>query len=56
MSECNNANKRIITVGVRVDSNDSMVQLGAIARSNKGKIYIMRGYVKEMAGTKIPDK
>jgi hypothetical protein len=30
--------------------------LGTIARNNEGKMCIMRGYINEMAGTKIPDK
>jgi hypothetical protein len=56
MSECSNARKTVVPVGVGVVTTYDTAQLGEMARNSKGKMYIMRGYVEGMAGTKIPDE
>jgi hypothetical protein len=37
-------------------TTNKMVHQGEMAVNKEGKMYIMRGYFKEIAGTKIPDK
>jgi hypothetical protein len=38
-----------------VVKEDKFAHLGAIAKNEEGKMYIMRGYTDDMKGTKIPD-
>jgi hypothetical protein len=51
----NKATGQVITIGVRVVKEDEFAHLGAIAKNEEGKIYIMRGYTDDMKGTNIPD-
>jgi hypothetical protein len=51
----NNATGQAITFGVRVVSEDKFAHLRAIVQKDEGKRYIMRGYIDDMKGTKIPD-
>jgi hypothetical protein len=51
-----NATKSIVYIQVQVAMTNDMANLGEIAKNKEGKMYIMRGYNKEMAGMKIPDK
>jgi hypothetical protein len=51
----NEATGKVLTIGVRVVTEDKFAHLGAIAKNGEGKMYIMRGYTANMSGTKIPD-
>jgi hypothetical protein len=51
----NEATGKVFTIAARVVTEDNFSHLGAIARNNEGKMYIMRGYTANMSGTKIPD-
>jgi hypothetical protein len=51
----NKATRKGMTIGVQVVREDKFAHLGAIARNDEGKRYIMRGYTDDMKGTKIPD-
>jgi hypothetical protein len=41
----NEATGKVFTIGVRVVTEDNFAHLGAIARNNEGKMYIMRGWI-----------
>jgi hypothetical protein len=56
MSKYTDARKTVVPVGVRAVTANDMAHLGEMARHSKGKMYIIRGYVEGMAGTKIPDE
>jgi hypothetical protein len=51
----NKATGKVFTIAVRVVTDDKFAHLGAIAKNNEGKMYIMRGNTANMSGTKIPD-
>jgi hypothetical protein len=51
----NKATRKVFTIEVRVVTDDKFAHLGAIAKNNEGKMYIMRGDTANMSGTKIPD-
>jgi hypothetical protein len=51
----NKATEKVMTIGVQVVREDKFALLGAIAKNDEGKMYIMRGYTDDMKGTKIPD-
>jgi hypothetical protein len=51
----NEATGIVLTIGVPMVTEGNFAHLGAIARNNEGKMYIMRGYTDDMKQTKIPD-
>jgi hypothetical protein len=44
----NEATRKVLTIGMRVVTEDKFAHLGAIAKNEEGKMYIMRGYTANM--------